>query len=66
MVVVDEDRAVHLGCCSDQQVGDAGATVVSKASTVPLGPVRSLEHAARVHDNVDAGARARVLLAIPD
>jgi NADPH2:quinone reductase len=36
------------------------------ALSIAIGPALPLEHAAEAHDRVDAGVRARVLLAIPD
>lgn len=49
-----------------QAAADLTAAARDGAVVVPVGPPLPLERAAEAHDRVDAGARERVLLAIPD
>jgi NADPH2:quinone reductase len=49
-----------------QAAADLTAAAREGALAVAIGPVLPLEHAAEAHARVDAGARERVLLAIPD
>jgi NADPH2:quinone reductase len=49
-----------------QAAADLTTAARDGALTIPIGPVLTLEQAAQAHDRVDAGARARVVLAIPD
>ena len=49
-----------------QAAADLTAAAKAGALSVPLDVVLPLEQAAQAHDRVDAGARGRVLLAIPD
>jgi NADPH2:quinone reductase len=51
-----------------QAAADLTTAARDGALSIPIGPALTLEQAAQAHDHVDAGAgaRARVVLAIPD
>jgi NADPH2:quinone reductase len=49
-----------------QAAADLTAAARDGALSIAIGPPLPLEHAAEAHDRVDAGARERVLLTIPD
>jgi NADPH2:quinone reductase len=49
-----------------QAAADLTSAARDGALSIAIGPALPLERAAEAHDRVDAGARARVLLAIPD
>lgn len=49
-----------------QAAADLTAAARDGALSIPVDALLPLEEAAQAHDRVDAGARARILLAIPD
>ena len=49
-----------------QAAADLTAAARDGALSIPVDAPLPLEQAAQAHDRVDAGARARILLAIPD
>ena len=49
-----------------QAAADLTAAARDDALSIPIDAPLPLEQAAQAHDRVDEGARARILLAIPD
>lgn len=50
----------------EQAAQDLTAAAAKGALSIPIGTPRPLARTAEAHDQVDAGSRSRILLAIPD